>query len=68
MTDAPMTRTPRGIVVYARLWWSASGPSRDPYATDSAALHASRARVLARTDLVVPGHGAPFEPDVRTPR
>ena len=65
---ATVAGTPRGIVVCTHLWWSASGPAEDPYATDAAALHASRARVLALADLVVPGHGAPFEPDVRTPR
>ena len=65
---ATVAGTPGGIVVCTHLWFNASGPADDPYATDPAALHASRARVLAFADLVVPGHGAPFEPDARTPR
>jgi len=63
-----VARTEVGRVVFTHLWWTAEGPAEDPYAPDAAVLHASRARVLALADLVVPGHGAPFEPSERTPR
>ncbi len=56
-----------GVVAFAHLWWSASGPAEDPLATDPAALHANRERVLHIATLIVPGHGAPFTPDETTP-
>jgi len=60
--------TSGGVVAFTHLWWNASGPVEDPYAVDPAALHAGRARVLAVADLIVPGHGAAFEPGPNTPR
>jgi glyoxylase-like metal-dependent hydrolase (beta-lactamase superfamily II) len=60
--------TPDGVVVFTHLWWTDEAPVEDPYAPDPAVLHASRARVLAFADLVVPGHGAPFVPGASTPR
>jgi glyoxylase-like metal-dependent hydrolase (beta-lactamase superfamily II) len=60
--------TPDGVVVFTHLWWTDSAPVEDPYAPDPAVLHASRARVLAFADLIVPGHGAPFAPGDSTPR
>jgi glyoxylase-like metal-dependent hydrolase (beta-lactamase superfamily II) len=60
--------TEGGVVAFTHLWWNADGPPEDPYAVDAAALHAGRERVLAVADLIVPGHGAPFEPGPRTPR
>lgn len=60
--------TPDGVVVLTHLWWAASGPADDPYAPDPALLAASRARVLAIADRIVPGHGAAFVPDETTPR
>ena len=62
--------TPTGIIACTHLWWSASGPAEDPLATDLAALHRGRERVLAIVDLrlIVPGHGAPFAPSPMTPR
>ncbi len=57
-----------GVVAFTHLWWSASGPAEDPLATDPAALHANRERVLQIATLIVPGHGAPFTPDEITPR
>lgn len=65
---ATLVGTAEGVVVCTHLWWSASGPADDPYAPDQAQLHASRARVLAVADLIVPGHGASFRPDLQTPR
>jgi glyoxylase-like metal-dependent hydrolase (beta-lactamase superfamily II) len=49
--------------VYAmtHLWWRTDRtPEIDPYADDQAVLQASRARVLAAADIVIPGHGGPF--------
>jgi len=60
--------TPDDVVVFTHLWWHADGPAEDPYAPDPAVLHASRERVLALADVIVPGHGAPFRPDPSTPR
>jgi glyoxylase-like metal-dependent hydrolase (beta-lactamase superfamily II) len=65
---ATVVGTADGIVVLTHLWWTADGPAEDPLAEDLVALHASRARVLAIADLVVPGHGAPFRPGPETPR
>jgi glyoxylase-like metal-dependent hydrolase (beta-lactamase superfamily II) len=60
--------TAAGVVAFTHLWWHAAGPAEDPYATDPAALHAGRARVLAVADLIVPGHGAAFRPGPETLR
>jgi glyoxylase-like metal-dependent hydrolase (beta-lactamase superfamily II) len=60
--------TPDDVIAFTHLWWSASGPAEDPFATDMAALHANRERVLQIATLIVPGHGAPFTPDETTPR
>lgn len=59
--------TPEGVVAFTHVWWMADGPAEDPYA-DMDVLHASRARVLAAADLVVPGHGPAFKPNDATPR
>lgn len=37
-------------------------------APDREVLRASRLRVLAAADLIVPGHGGPFVADDTTPR
>jgi len=63
-----VARTEAGVVVFTHLWWTAEGPAEDPYAPDPSVLHASRARVLDMADLVVPGHGSPFQPSELTPR
>jgi glyoxylase-like metal-dependent hydrolase (beta-lactamase superfamily II) len=60
--------TADGAVVFTHLWWTEAGPAEDPFAPDPAALHASRARVLALADVIVPGHGTPFVPGPSTPR
>ena len=65
---ATVSGTPGGIVVCTHLWWSADGPADDPFAQDPAQLSASRRRVLAIAGLIVPGHGAAFEPGAATPR
>lgn len=65
---ATVVGTPDGVVVFTHLWWTAAIPIEDPVAEDAAALHDSRARVLALADLIVPGHGPAFRPDASTPR
>jgi hypothetical protein len=62
--------TTEGLVVATHLWWSATVPVEDPYASDAAALHGHRARVLTLPGLarIVPGHGPAFVPDDDTPR
>jgi glyoxylase-like metal-dependent hydrolase (beta-lactamase superfamily II) len=60
--------TPDGVVACTHLWWTATVPVEDPYATDPEALHAGRRRVLEVASLVVPGHGPPFTPTPDTPR
>ena len=60
--------TPGGVVVLTHLWWTADGPADDPYAPDRAVLAASRERVLAVADRIVPGHGPAFAPGMGTPR
>lgn len=59
--------TPGGVTALTHLWWHATAMS-DPRATDLAALHRHRARVLERAATIVPGHGAPFAVGEDTPR
>ena len=64
-----LVETERGLVAFTHLWWTSDGPAEDPYAPDPALLHANRARLLSlRVALIVPGHGASFEPNDQTPR
>jgi glyoxylase-like metal-dependent hydrolase (beta-lactamase superfamily II) len=61
--------TADGLVICTHLWWAAEGPAEDPRATDLAALHEGRARVLGLApQRIVPGHGPVFVPDDGTPR
>jgi glyoxylase-like metal-dependent hydrolase (beta-lactamase superfamily II) len=65
---ATLVTTGDGLVVFTHAWWTAQVPVEDPQATDPAKLHASRARILAlKPHLIVPGHGAPFQPGSATP-
>ncbi|MCX4775719.1 MBL fold metallo-hydrolase [Streptomyces sp. NBC_01264] len=60
--------TDSGVVAFAGdLWWHAQGPADDPVAPDREVLRASRLRVLAAADLIVPGHGGPFAADGAVP-
>ncbi|MQA88593.1 MAG: MBL fold metallo-hydrolase [Streptosporangiales bacterium] len=59
--------TSDGVAAYTHVWWTSTAPDEDPYATDQDALRASRARVLAVADIVVPGHGEAFVPGDSTP-
>jgi glyoxylase-like metal-dependent hydrolase (beta-lactamase superfamily II) len=64
-----LVETASGLVACTHLWWSATGPDVDPLATDQVQLEHSRAQVLALTPaLIVPGHGAPFDPAALMPR
>jgi glyoxylase-like metal-dependent hydrolase (beta-lactamase superfamily II) len=60
--------TDEGRVALTHLWWTATHPPEDPYASDPEALHQGRARVLEVAALVIPGHGPMFQPDAETPR
>ncbi len=61
--------TADGVVAFVGdLWWRPDGPAEDPITPDRAGLRASRERVLAVADLIVPGHGAPFRPTGETVR
>lgn len=63
-----LVETPDGLVACTHLWWSADGPAVDPLAVDQQLLERSRAQVIALSPaLIVPGHGAPFDPRVTPP-
>ncbi|HSM37932.1 MAG TPA: MBL fold metallo-hydrolase [Candidatus Limnocylindrales bacterium] len=63
-----LAETDSGVVAFTHCWWRADrSPLEDPLAEDPGALQASRARVLAAADVVVPGHGAPFSTGRATP-
>ncbi|MGW7308665.1 MBL fold metallo-hydrolase [Streptomyces sp. NPDC054835] len=60
--------TAEGVVAFVGdLWWRPNGPVEDPVAPDHALQRTSRLRVLAATDVIVPGHGAPFAADENAP-
>jgi glyoxylase-like metal-dependent hydrolase (beta-lactamase superfamily II) len=66
---ATVVETDDGLVVFTHAWTTADQPVENPFTSDPAALHASRARILEMNPrLIVPGHGAPFEPGPQTPR
>jgi glyoxylase-like metal-dependent hydrolase (beta-lactamase superfamily II) len=52
--------TDDGVVAFTHLWNTADSAG-DRHATDLAALHEGRRRVLDTVDLVVPGHGPAFQ-------
>jgi glyoxylase-like metal-dependent hydrolase (beta-lactamase superfamily II) len=56
------------VVALTHLWWSATGPADDPYATDREELRQQRERILEVATVIVPGHAGPFRPDSSTPR
>jgi len=59
-----LVETDAGVVACTHAWWHEDrSPEVDPLADDQRALEASRARILAEADTVVPGHGAPFATD-----
>ncbi|MEV7614167.1 MBL fold metallo-hydrolase [Streptomyces sp. NPDC089799] len=58
-----------GVVAFVGdLWWRPDGPAEDPVAPDRDGLRASRLRVLAAADVIVPGHGPAFPADDSAPR
>ncbi|MGH2555462.1 MAG: MBL fold metallo-hydrolase [Actinomycetota bacterium] len=66
---ATLVETDDGLVVFTHAWTTADQPAEGPFTWDPNALHASRVRILEMNPyLIVPGHGAPFEPGPGTPR
>ncbi|OEJ27087.1 MBL fold hydrolase [Streptomyces agglomeratus] len=60
--------TPDEVVAFVGdLWWRPNGPVEDPVSPDLAQLRASRERVLAIADVIVPGHGGAFPADASAP-
>lgn len=60
--------TAEGVVAFVGdLWWRPNGPVEDPVAPDQGELRASRLRVLAAVDVIVPGHGGAFPADESAP-
>jgi glyoxylase-like metal-dependent hydrolase (beta-lactamase superfamily II) len=55
-----LVTTADGTVACTHLWWNGEIEG-DPRATNPELLEPNRARVLELADLIVPGHGAPFE-------
>jgi len=56
-----LVETEAGIVACTHAWWRTDrSPEIDPVADDQDSLEASRARILAEADVIVPGHGEPF--------
>jgi glyoxylase-like metal-dependent hydrolase (beta-lactamase superfamily II) len=50
-----------GTYAMTHAWWRGDRtPEVDPFAPDQGILQASRARILAAADIVIPGHGQPF--------
>ncbi|MCY0956813.1 MBL fold metallo-hydrolase [Streptomyces sp. H27-H5] len=61
--------TQAGVTAFVGdLWWRPNGPVDDPVAPDHDVLLASRLRVLAAADTIVPGHGPAFPADDTAPR
>lgn len=60
--------TPDDVYVCTHAWWAASGPAKDPFSPDLAALAASRQRILGLATVIIPGHGPSFRPGPDTPR
>jgi len=66
-----LVETDDGVVACTHCWWHADRtPEVDPLCDDQGALAASRERILAEADHVVPGHGPAFptgrsSPDLR---
>ena len=63
-----LAATPDDVYACTNAWWGPDGPADDPLGTDQAALHQSRARILAVATVIVPGHGPAFRPGPDTPR
>jgi glyoxylase-like metal-dependent hydrolase (beta-lactamase superfamily II) len=63
-----LAATPDGVHACTHAWWGADGPAQDPFAPDARVLAASRGRILAVANVIIPGHGPAFVPDASTPR
>ena len=63
-----LVETDAGVVACTHAWWRGDRtPEVDPLADDQQALEASRKRILAEADMIVPGHGEPFASRRRPP-
>ena len=63
-----LIQTDGGVVACTHAWWRGDRtPETDPLADDPTALEVSRLRILAASDVVVPGHGEPFATGRVTP-
>jgi len=67
-TATTLAATPADVYACTHAWWGPDGPADDPLGSDQAALHQSRARILAAATVIVPGHGPAFRPGPDTPR
>jgi glyoxylase-like metal-dependent hydrolase (beta-lactamase superfamily II) len=63
-----LAATPDAVYACTHAWWASDGPAEDPFAPDASVLTASRARILAVADVIIPGHGPAFVPDESTAR
>ncbi len=55
-----LVTTPSGVVACTHLWWNGDIEG-DPRATNPELLGLNRERVKSLANVIVPGHGAPFE-------
>ncbi len=55
-----LVQTGSGVIACTHLWWNGDIES-DPRATNPELLAPNRERVRSLADLIVPGHGGPFE-------
>jgi glyoxylase-like metal-dependent hydrolase (beta-lactamase superfamily II) len=56
-----LVKTKEGTVaICGDVFWKENYPPQDPYASDPAKLPASRKKVLAAANLIIPGHGQMF--------
>lgn len=60
-----LVKTNEGLVaICGDVFWQKNYPKNDPYATDNKNLAASRAKVLKLADIIIPGHGKAFRPNL----
>ena len=55
-----LVKTADGVAAFTHLWWF-EGIEGDPRGVDLDSLAIHRDRVMSMADLIIPGHGSPFE-------